>query len=119
MQNNQFDYVKLDGSLTRNIKENDNSYSYEAEVPIFIGTGMHLIANIDKQIIAGENQVKSINTIIQTIGLDNLSEQLRQTAMLRLENPESSLEELSKISGLTKSCLNHRLRKITEIANNL
>ena len=77
------------------------------------------IANIDKQIIAGENQVKSINTIIQTIGLDNLSEQLRQTAMLRLENPESSLEELSKISGLTKSCLNHRLRKITEIANNL
>ena len=77
------------------------------------------IANIDKQIIAGENQVRCINTIIETIGLDKLSEQLRQTALLRLENPESSLEELSKMSGLTKSCLNHRLRKITEIANNL
>ncbi len=77
------------------------------------------IANIDKQIIAGENQVKCINTIIETIGLDGLSEQLKQTAILRLENPESSLEELSKISGLTKSCINHRLRKITEIANSL
>jgi DNA-binding protein WhiA len=77
------------------------------------------IANIDKQIIAGENQVKRINTIIETIGLDSLSEQLKQTALLRLENPESSLEELSKLSGLTKSCLNHRLRKIMEIANNL
>ncbi len=77
------------------------------------------MANIDKQVIAGENQVKSINVIIDTIGLDKLPINLKTTALLRLENPNSSLEELSKMSGLTKSCLNHRLRKLTEIANNL
>ena len=77
------------------------------------------MANIDKQVIAGENQVKSINIIIDTMGLDKLPLNLQTTALLRLENPESSLEELSKMSGLTKSCLNHRLRKLTEIANNL
>lgn len=77
------------------------------------------MANIDKQVIAGENQVRSINVIIETIGLDKLPLNLKETALLRLENPGSSLEELSKMSGLTKSCLNHRLRKLTEIANNL
>lgn len=77
------------------------------------------MANIDKQIVASENQIKSINIIIDTIGLENIPETLRQTAKLRLENPESTLGELSKISNLTKSCLNHRLRKLVEIANNL
>ena len=77
------------------------------------------MANIDKQVIAGENQVRSINVIIDTIGLDKLPLNLKETALLRLENPGSSLEELSKLSGLTKSCLNHRLRKLTEIANDL
>ncbi len=77
------------------------------------------MANIDKQVVASENQVKSIGAIIDTVGLESISESLRQTALLRLENPESSLEELSKISGLTKSCINHRLRKLVEIANNL
>lgn len=77
------------------------------------------MANIDKQLLAGENQVKSIQIIIDTIGLDKLPLNLKSIALLRLKNPGSSLEELSKMSGLTKSCLNHRLRKITEIANNL
>ncbi|MBO5926446.1 MAG: DNA-binding protein WhiA [Clostridia bacterium] len=77
------------------------------------------MANIDKQGVASDNHIKGINLIKETIGLDGLSAQLKQTALLRLNYPESSLEELSKISGLTKSCINHRLRKILEIANNL
>ncbi len=77
------------------------------------------MANIDKQIVASEHQIKSINVIIDTVGLDSIPETLKETAKLRLENPESTLGELSKLSGLTKSCLNHRLRKLIEIANNL
>ena len=44
---------------------------------------------------------------------------LQETAELRLENPESSLGELAEISGLTKSGLIHRLKKIAEIAKEI
>ncbi|MBR6737039.1 MAG: DNA-binding protein WhiA [Clostridia bacterium] len=77
------------------------------------------ISNINKQIEASLKQVKDITTIQETIGLDGLSVALKQTANLRLENRDATLEELASISGLTKSCLNHRFRKIAEIAKNL
>lgn len=77
------------------------------------------MANIDKQITASNTQISNINAIVQTIGVDKLSPQIKEVISLRLENPESSLEELSKISGLSKSCLNHRFRKISEMARNL
>lgn len=77
------------------------------------------IGNISKQIEASIKQVGDINLIIETIGLDSLPLTLKQTALLRLENTESSLEEMAQISGLSKSCLNHRLRKLAEIAKNL
>lgn len=77
------------------------------------------MANISKQIEASMKQVKDINIISETIGLDSLPLALKQTAILRLENRDSTLEEMSQISGLSKSCLNHRLRKIGEIAKNL
>lgn len=77
------------------------------------------MANISKQIEASLKQVRDITVIDQTIGLDSLPLALKQTALLRLENRDSTLEEMSKISGLSKSCLNHRLRKIGEIAKNL
>jgi DNA-binding protein WhiA len=77
------------------------------------------ISNINKQIEASIKQVKDITLIEETIGLDSLSPTLKSTAKLRLENRSATLEEMAKISGLTKSCLNHRLRKIAEIARNL
>ena len=77
------------------------------------------MANIDKQITASNTQINNINVILQTIGVDKLSPQIKEVVSLRLENPESSLEELSRISGLSKSCLNHRFRKISEMAQNL
>lgn len=77
------------------------------------------MGNITKQIEASIKQVQDITLIETTIGLDGLSVQLKETCLLRIENRDSSLEELSKISGLSKSCLNHRFRKISEIAKNL
>lgn len=77
------------------------------------------MGNINKQIEASMKQVKDINLIIETIGLDKLPITLKQACELRLENQDSTLDEMAKLSGLSKSCLNHRLRKIAEIAKNL
>lgn len=44
-------------------------------------------------------------------GLDFLKPDLKDMALLRQENPEASLAELSKISGLSRSGVNHRLKK--------
>ncbi len=53
--------------------------------------------------------------------LEQLPDKLRKTAALRLENPELPLSELAMILDppVTKSCLNHRLRKLMELAEEL
>lgn len=78
-------------------------------------------ANINKTVEASMKQVEAINTIISTIGLESLPEDLQEVAMLRLANQEESLEELLKLSTikLTRSGLNHRFRKIIKIAKEL
>ncbi len=78
-------------------------------------------ANIGKTVVASSNQIEAINWIAQHKGLDYLSDELRQIAELRLDNPEMSLSELCEIygTGLSKSGMNHRLKKITEIAADL
>lgn len=78
-------------------------------------------ANINKTVEASLKQVNAINTIINTIGLESLSDDLQEVAVLRLANPEESLDELLKLSTikLTKSGLNHRFRKLIKIANTL
>lgn len=75
-------------------------------------------ANLDKAVEAAQKQAEIIRKL-QTAGqLDLLPEKLRQTAALRLENPELPLSELAEIFNppVTKSCLNHRLRKLMELA---
>lgn len=78
-------------------------------------------ANINKTVEASLKQQRAINTIISTIGLDALPEDLQEVAVLRLANPEESLEDLLKLSTikLTRSGLNHRFRKLIKIAQNL
>ena len=75
-------------------------------------------ANVTKIIDAAGNQIDAIKKIEAKGMLEALPEKLKQTAFLRLENPELSIKELADISipPVTKSCLNHRLRKIMEIA---
>lgn len=78
-------------------------------------------ANIEKTVAASSVQVKNIEWIAAHKGLDYLPEELKTVAELRLENPELSLSELCEISGLglSRSGMNHRLKKISEIAEHL
>ena len=75
-------------------------------------------ANTDKTVAAAQDQLDAIRRYIHAYGLDNLPETLRDTALLRIANPEASLAELAQLSvpPVTKSCLNHRLKKIVSLA---
>ena len=78
-------------------------------------------ANLDKAVLAAQEQMEAIRKL-QTAGLlEQLPDKLQQTAALRLENPELTLSELAEEFDppVTKSCLNHRLRKISELAKDL
>ena len=82
-------------------------------------------ANVEKTINSALSQVNDIELIEKTIGLDALDEKLKIVAVYRMKYKEVSLSELSKIISLensinlTKSGLNHRMRKIREIALSL
>ena len=76
-------------------------------------------ANLDKTYTASSAQIAAINKIRDTVGLEALSPVLRETAVERERNGLASMAELAEILGVTKSCLNHRLRKIKEIADEL
>lgn len=76
-------------------------------------------ANINKTVNAALIQRNNIRLIESSLGLKKLSAALKEACALRLEHPNASLSELSEISGVSKSALNHRLRKINEIANSL
>ena len=76
-------------------------------------------ANINKTVAAAERQIENIKHLQATVGLDSLPEKLREIAVLRLENPEVTLKELGDMvpSGpISKSGINHRLRKLNELA---
>jgi len=76
-------------------------------------------ANVEKTVNAAMAQIEAIRSLEETGALDGLGEKLRETARLRIENPEASIAELAAMSDppVTKSCLNHRLRKIVELGN--
>lgn len=75
-------------------------------------------ANIKKTVSAASRQVEDIRYIYDTMGFGALTENLAETARLRLENPEVSLKELGEMLDppIGKSGVNHRLRKLSEIA---
>ena len=82
-------------------------------------------ANMDKIIETCNNQLKDIELIEEKMGLDLLDDKTKEACLYRKKYPETSLSELSKIisietnSNITKSGLNHRFRKIKEIANRM
>lgn len=76
-------------------------------------------ANLDKTYAAAAKQLQAIGEISEKIGLDNLPMTLKEVADARLENEKASLQELADIIGITKSCLNHRFRKLIEMADEL
>ena len=76
-------------------------------------------ANINKTIAASVKQIYDIEYIESTVGLTYLPNSLEEMAKIRIENPDLSLKELGlKLSPpVGKSGVNHRLKKICEIAN--
>ncbi len=75
--------------------------------------------NFDKSVVASVRQIRAIETIESTVGMEGLEPSLRETAQARLADKEASLKELAERMGVSKSCLNHRLRKLLKIAENL
>ena len=78
-------------------------------------------ANINKTVSAAVKQTEDIRRIRDTIGFDSLSESLAEIAELRLAYPEATLKELGTMLNpqVGKSGVNHRLRKLGEIAAGL
>lgn len=78
-------------------------------------------ANIEKTLKAAEKQISDIELIEKTIGLGNLSDELREIAEIRLENPDYNLKELGQALSkpISRSGANHRLAKISEIAQDI
>lgn len=78
-------------------------------------------ANINKTVSAAVRQLEDIKFIQAHAGLESLPEGLCEMAQLRLEHPEASLKELGMMLSpqVGKSGVNHRLRKISNIANEL
>lgn len=78
-------------------------------------------ANLDKTVAASNRSVEDIEFIFSEMGADWLSPELRETARLRLENPEMSLSELCGLfpEPISRSGLNHRLKKLSKLAEDL
>ena len=76
------------------------------------------LANMDKSILASVKQIQAIKLIDLELGLDNLPEKLRELALLRIEYSDYTLDQLRELlSGeISKSGINHRFRKIMDIA---
>ena len=78
-------------------------------------------ANINKTVKAATRQVEDILYIKEKVGLATLAEGLEEIALLRIEYPEASLKELGEMLSppVGKSGVNHRLKKLGEIAEGL
>lgn len=79
-------------------------------------------ANLNKTIDAASKQIENIRLIERTTGLDSLPEKLKEIAVMRVDNPDVSLKELGEMlpnGGVSKSGVNHRLRKINKMAEEI
>ena len=78
-------------------------------------------ANIARTVSASMKTIHNISKIIDTVGLESLPFDLQEVAYLRVNHPDYSIQQLAESLSkpLTKSGVNHRLRKINKIANEL
>ena len=75
-------------------------------------------ANLDKAVVASREQVEAFTRLTESGAINDLPVKLQEVAVARLLQPELTLSELAATFDppLTKSCLNHRIRKLMEIA---
>ena len=82
-------------------------------------------ANVEKSLASSNKQIKDIEFIKAKDAYDLLDDKIKTVAEYRVKYPDSSLIELSEIisvetgNKVTKSCVNHRLRKIKDLADKL
>ena len=78
-------------------------------------------ANIGKTVSAAVKQIEDIRYIETHVGFSQLTEELEETAVCRLRYPEATLKELGEMMNppVGKSGVNHRLRKLGRIADEL
>lgn len=78
-------------------------------------------ANLNRTVEAAITQVEAIEKIEKRMGLDSLPAPLREIAVMRMDNPEVSLSELAQMVSppLTRSGVNHRLKRLVEIADSI
>ena len=78
-------------------------------------------ANINKTVNAAVKQMEDIKLVRQKIGFEQLNEGLAQVAELRMQYPEATLKELGMMLSpqVGKSGVNHRLRKLSAMADEL
>ncbi|GCL74718.1 DNA-binding protein WhiA [Paenibacillus naphthalenovorans] len=78
-------------------------------------------ANLNKTIGAAVRQIDNIRLLQKEVGLNNLPEKLREVAEIRLKHPDMNLKEVGDLlkGQVSKSGVNHRLRKIDELAEKL
>ncbi|KAA9002364.1 DNA-binding protein WhiA [Paenibacillus spiritus] len=78
-------------------------------------------ANLNKTISAAVRQIENIKFLEKEMGLENLPDKLREVAEIRLAHPDINLKEVGEMlkGNVSKSGVNHRLRKIDELAEKL
>lgn len=79
-------------------------------------------ANLNKTIDAAGKQIENIKFIDRMVGLNSIPDKLQEIALLRVEYPDISLKELGELvpnGGVSKSGVNHRLRKLNQMAEEL
>lgn len=107
--------LECDSALNKLYKvaeERDKNNNFNRVNNCFVG-------NIDKTVTASVKQIKAIKIIEETVGLSALELPLQDVAIARLSDNDASLIELSRQLNITKSCINHRMRRLIEIANEL
>ena len=78
-------------------------------------------ANLDKVVEAAQGQLEAIRRLERSGRLETLPDKLQEAARLRAAHPEDSLSQLAEQCSppVTKSALNHRLRKLVELGSQL
>ena len=78
-----------------------------------------MAGNADKAATASAKQVLAIRRLIESKTADEINEELFLTAKARLEYPLKSMQELADYMNVSKSCLNHRMRRLMELASKI
>lgn len=78
-------------------------------------------ANLNKTIGAAVRQIENIKLLEREVGLETLPDKLREVAEIRLAHPDLNLKEVGEMlkGVVSKSGVNHRLRKIDEMADKI